>query len=134
MPKIADMLFLLSAKTATAGYNKPLQIADFLLLFATLDGLFMAALNYEKKIIPLILAIGHGLFVVAGLTLFVIAMMSANLGIYITVSFILLMVATLGGPVLIRYRIRKQPLPRAFVLVHGLIVILAFAIQTPYWR
>ena len=134
MLKIADMLFLLAAQTATAGYNKPLQIADFLLLFAALEGLIMAVLNYEKKIIPFILAIGHGILVVAGLTLFVIALMSANLGIYITVSFILLLVATLGGLVLIPYRIRKQPLPRALVLVHGLIVVLAFAIQTPYWR
>ncbi len=133
MLRLTDLSLLITAGVPNNGFSLWLQKADFVLLFTAIVGVILAILNARKKNIPFILVLVHGLFSVIGMILFVIAIATASLGIFITVSCILFLVDALGGFVLYSHRLRKQPLPGAMVVVHGLIVVLGFAIQTPYW-
>ena len=105
-----------------------LKIAVLLFLLAAIGGLIMAVLNYRKKNIPLILALGHGLLAAAGLVIFIVALISASTGSLLTISLILFIVAALGGFVLFYFQLRNQLLPSTMVLIHGLVAVSAFVL------
>jgi hypothetical protein len=105
-----------------------LVIALALLAVAALFGVYMALRVFKGALPPWTAAVLHGLFAATGLVLLLYVAFIANApaAMPLLVAAVLLVVAALGGFVLLSFHMRKQPLPKALAGVHALAAVGGF--------
>jgi glucose uptake protein GlcU len=105
-----------------------LKIAAVLFAISAVGGLTLATLHFKNKNRPFGLAILHGLLGAGGIISLIMAAMSLGFAGLLAISLVIFVVAALGGFLLFSYHLRKQPLPSAMVIIHGLAAVSAFLI------
>lgn len=107
-----------------------MQAAAILFGLAALGGLTMAFLRWGGAPRPPDwLAMGHGLLAAAGLTLLIQAAVTLGLPVLAQASLGLFVIAALGGAFInLRYHARQLPLPKAWIIAHALLAVIAFVL------
>lgn len=105
-----------------------LNLALILFAIAALGGLALLILRIRDGNLPMSLALAHGAFAGAGLVLLILAIVNAGAGTMATLPLILFAAAAIGGFFLFSFQLRGQIIPVFFVLVHGVVAVLAFVI------
>ena len=101
----------------------------YLYAIAIVIGVTMLYIRFSGKPYPSLgLALLHGLFAVTGLIIMIIiAVNETNRTSHFTGPLILFCIAALGGIALFAgFHLRKRPLPKALVLAHGVLAVIAF--------
>jgi hypothetical protein len=101
-----------------------------LILFAiaAVAGLTMAIMHFRGVSPPkTVLAVVHGLFAASGLVALLLALIKTGFGGNPGLAFGLLVVAALGGFVLVSFHAQKKRLPSALVIGHALLAVAGFA-------
>ena len=105
-----------------------MTLAAILFAIAALGGVVMAIMRFSgKELPPMGLALLHGAVAAAGLVALIIAV-AGGASAKATLALILFIVAALGGFLLFSYHLRRKALPIPFVVVHGLVAVIAFVI------
>src|SRR4051812_34029220 len=105
---------------------KTMLVAAVALLAITgAGGLAIAAIRFSgRPFPPSWLAMTHGLFASAGLTLLIFAAFTFGLPGWSGLGLVVLLVAAAGGLVLnLAYHWRERPLPISIVVVHALVAV-----------
>jgi glucose uptake protein GlcU len=106
-----------------------MTIAAILFAIAALGGVVMALIRFSgRPYPPAALAVIHGLFAAAGLIALLMVAFAPGITASIKISLVLFLVAALGGFVLIFFHAQRKPLPIPFVVIHGLVAVVAFVI------
>jgi FtsH-binding integral membrane protein len=108
-------------------------ISGILLGLAALGGVFLLTMRLRERPFPLWLVLGHGLLAATGLATllsFVVDLVSiagteALLGLR-PIGLGVLLVAALGGFVLLSFDVRRQPIPLRLMLLHGLVALSGY--------
>jgi glucose uptake protein GlcU len=96
---------------------------------AALIGLYMATQHFKGRTPPPVwAAVLHGLLAVSGAVVLLLGVMSTGFGTVHSWALVLFVVAALGGLYLVSFHIRRQPLPGAVVVIHGMVAAVAFLI------
>jgi hypothetical protein len=95
---------------------------------AAMGGLFLAVRRFNKRDLPLPVALAHGALAATALVLLIIPIAGGSAASTAKVALGIFVVAALGGFVLFSFQLRKQELPLALVVVHGLAAVVAFVI------
>jgi hypothetical protein len=102
--------------------------AIVLFALAAMGGLLLASLRIRNKPLPMGLALAHGAAAAIGLVLLGLAAFGGVAPSQARIAFGLFVVAALGGFTLFSFHVRKQQLPLAVVVLHGLLAVVAFVI------
>ncbi|MCL1635883.1 hypothetical protein M2650_14735 [Luteimonas sp. SX5] len=107
-----------------------MQAAAILFGLAAVGGVIMALIRWSGAPRPPDwLAMGHGLLAAAGLTLLIHAAVTIGLPVLAQASLGLFVLAALGGAfVNLRYHARQLPLPKAWIVIHASLAVIAFAL------
>jgi len=108
--------------------NGPL-IAVVLFGLAALGGLFLAALRFKEKDLPLPVALVHGAVAASGLVTLLVSVLRSGdptKGL-LPIALGLFVVAALGGFVLFSFHLRKKLLPIPLMLIHALVAVAGYA-------
>jgi hypothetical protein len=105
-----------------------LMYAVALFALAALLGAYMVLRVFRGVMPPWPAAIFHGLFAATGLLLllYVTFLAGTPQPQSIVIAAVLLVIAALGGFVLLSYHLRKQALPKALASVHALLAVAGF--------
>lgn len=99
-----------------------------LFAIAAVIGVTMAVRHFGGKETPLSVGLLHGAFAATGLVLLILAVMRAPEAGLGGVSLGLLVVAALGGFVLLARQLRKQAWPNGLILLHGGLAAAGFVV------
>jgi len=106
-----------------------LNLAVVLIAFGALIGLTMAVQHFKGRTPPSpALAVLHGLLVVSGFLVLLVAVMKLGFGGAYAVAVVLFAIVALGGIYLVSHHLRQRPLPNGVILVHGIGAVVAFLI------
>ncbi len=106
-----------------------MTIALVLFAIAAVGGLILAVIRFRgQPYPPLGLAVVHGLFAAAGLVALIAGVAQGHAPSRATIALILFIVAALGGFVLFFTHLRKTALPKALIVIHALVAVVAFII------
>lgn len=106
-----------------------LTIALLLFAVAALAGAAMAVMHFRGRTPPRpALAALHGVFAAAGLVLLLLAVWSLGIGSMAGVALGLLLLAALGGFVLLASHLRSRALPSVLVVGHALVAVAGFLV------
>lgn len=99
-----------------------------LFAIAALFGVYMVLRVFRGAMPPWPAAILHGLFAATGLVLllYVLFLSGTPQPQTVVIAAVLLIMAALGGFVLLSYQLRKQLLPKALAGVHALLAVAGF--------
>jgi hypothetical protein len=99
-----------------------------LFAIAALLGVYMVLRVFKGVIPPWPAAVFHGLFAATGLALLLYVAFLAAIPApqTIVIAAVLLVIAALGGFVLLSYHLRKQVPPKALAAVHALLAVTGF--------
>lgn len=102
-----------------------LVYAIVLFVLAALVGLYMASRVFGGQLPPGAAAVFHGLFAASGLLLLLYeAFLSGTSHPQpVTIAAILLVIAALGGFLMVSYHMRKQVPPKAIAGIHALVAV-----------
>lgn len=105
-----------------------LVYAIALLALAAVFGIYMILRVFGGALPPWGAAIAHGLFAATGLVilLYVAFLAGTPQPQAVVIAAILLVVAALGGFLLISFHLRKQVPPKALAGLHGLLAVAGF--------
>jgi hypothetical protein len=105
-----------------------LLYAIVLFALAAVIGVYMITRVFAGVTPPWAAAIFHGLFATSGLLLLLYAAFASGTqpALAVTVAAGLLVVAALGGFVMLTYHARKQPPPKALASIHALAAVAGF--------
>ena len=104
-------------------------IAAILFAIAALGGVIMALIRFSgRDYPPVALAVIHGLFAAAGLVTLIVAAIAPGVALSIRIALLLFLGAAVGGFSLVYYHAKGRPLPIPYVVVHGLVAVIAFVI------
>ena len=104
-----------------------IQTSLILFAVAAVAGLTMAIMHFRGVSPPkTALAVLHGLFAASGLVVLLMALIKTGFGGTMGIALGLLVVAALGGFVLLSYHAKKQRLPSGLVVGHALIAVAGF--------
>lgn len=105
-----------------------LQVSTLLFLIAALGGLVMAGIRFAgKRNPPAWLAMVHGLLAAAGLTLLAYAALAVGVPGMAQLALLLLLLAASAGALLsLRYKWHHLLLPAWLVLTHATAAVLGF--------
>jgi len=104
-----------------------IQLSLILFAIAAVAGLAMAVMHFRGFSPPKpVLATLHGLFAASGLVVLLLALLKTGFGGKFGLALGLLVVAALGGFVLLSYHAKKQRLPSALVAGHALLAVAGF--------
>jgi len=96
---------------------------------AALGGVVMALIRFSgRDYPPVFLAVVHGLFAAAGIVTLLVAALAPGVAMSIRIALIVFIGAAIGGFTLVYYHANKRPLPISYVVVHGLVAVIAFVI------
>lgn len=95
---------------------------------AALLGVYMALRVFKNVMPPWPAAVFHGLFAATGLVLLLYAAFFTAVPApqTVVIAAVLLVIAALGGFVLVSYHLRKQVPPKALAGVHALLAVAGF--------
>lgn len=106
-----------------------MTVAAVLFALAALGGVVMALMRFSgRDYPPAALAVVHGLAAAAGLVALIVAVFGAGVAMMAKVALVLFLGAAIGGFVLLSYHMKRQPLPISYVVVHGLVAVVAFVL------
>ena len=105
-----------------------LMLSVIVLGLAALGGIALVALRLRGGNPPLGFASVHGVAAAVGLILLAIEASEAGFEGRIAVALLVLVLAALGGFVLLSFHLRGKLLPLALVLGHGLIALSGYAV------
>jgi hypothetical protein len=104
-----------------------IQLSVILFAVAAVAGLAMAIMHFRGISPPRpVLAALHGLFAASGLVLLLLALVKTGFGGKAGIALGLLVVAALGGFVLLSFHAKNQRLPSALVVGHALLAVAGF--------
>lgn len=104
-----------------------LNIALGLFVLAALFGLYMASRIFRNALPPWPAAILHGLLAASGLLVLLYSVFTGASNTVLMVAAGLLVIAALGGFVLVSFHVRKAPPPKALVVIHALAAVIGVA-------
>lgn len=106
-----------------------LQLAVAIFAVGAVGGLVLASYVLRGRLAPWALSLLHAALGAAGLVLTLLVVLGAGTVPSSTpLALILLLVAALGGFFLASYHLRKQPGPRAVVLIHAGVAVIGFVL------
>lgn len=94
-----------------------------LFVVAALFGLYMLARVLKGQLPPWFAAILHGLFAATGLVLVLYAVITGSQPTAVVVAAALLVLAALGGFILVSFHLRSVAPPKALAVVHALAAV-----------
>jgi ABC-type maltose transport system permease subunit len=101
-----------------------MNVAIVLFALAALGGIVMAVMRFRgRELMPLGLAILHGLLAAAGLVALIWAVTE---GLGAKASLALFIVAALGGFVLFSFQLRRKAIPIGVMVVHAVVAVAGF--------
>jgi len=103
-----------------------LVYAVFAFAAAAVLGLVLAASVLRGLFAPWALSLVHAALGATGLVLVILGVMGGNVGKYATWALVLLLIAALGGFFLASFHARKQPGPKAVVVIHASVAVIGF--------
>lgn len=104
-----------------------IQLSLILFALAAVAGLAMAVMHFRGFSPPKpVLATLHGLFAASGLIVLLMALVKTGFGGKAGIAFGVLVVAALGGFVLLSYHAKRQKLPSGLVVGHALLAVGGF--------
>ncbi|HEX6638881.1 MAG TPA: hypothetical protein VF033_14575 [Steroidobacteraceae bacterium] len=104
-----------------------IQLSLILFAVAAVGGLTMAIMHFRGISPPkTVLAVLHGLFAASGLVVLLLALIKTGFGGKAGIALGVLVVAALGGFVLLSYHAKNQKLPSGLVVGHALIAVAGF--------
>lgn len=104
-----------------------IQLSLILFAVAAVAGLTMAIMHFRGVSPPkTVLAVLHGLFAASGLVVLLLALIKTGFGGSAGIALGLLVVAALGGFVLVSFHARNQRLPSLLVVGHALLAVAGF--------
>jgi hypothetical protein len=104
-----------------------IQLSLILFAVAAVAGLTMAIIHFRGVSPPrTVLAVLHGLFAASGLVVLLLALIETGFGGRAGIALGLLVVAALGGFVLLSFHAKNQRLPSALVVGHALLAVAGF--------
>src|ERR1041384_4944590 len=96
---------------------------------AAVGGMVMAMIRFSgRDYPPAFLAVIHGVFAAAGIVTLLVAALAPGVALIIRIALILFIGAAIGGFSLVYYHAKSRPLPISYVVVHGLVAVIAFVI------
>jgi glucose uptake protein GlcU len=105
------------------------NLAVVLIAFGAVIGLTMAIQHFKGRTPPSpALAALHGVLVVSGVIVLLLAVREAGFGGAVTWSLVIFGIVALGGLYLLGHHQRRRPLPNGVVIIHGLGAVIAFLI------
>ena len=103
--------------------------AAILFAVAALGGVVLALMRFGgREIPPMALALVHGLFAAAGLVTLIVAVVGAGFTTWTAAAVVGFVIAAIGGFVLFSYHLRRQALPKSYVVGHGAVAVVSFVI------
>lgn len=107
-----------------------LQISTYLFALTALGGIVMGWIRFSAdKNPPSWLAMAHGFLAAAGVTLLAYAVLVLGAPGTALISLLLFLAGSVGGVVLnLAYHLNDKPLPKAIVVAHALIAVIAFVL------
>lgn len=104
--------------------------ATALIIFAiaALGGLYLAAHVLRDKFAPWAVSVIHALLGATGLVLLIALTVTGGGSPIITTSLVLFLIAALGGFFLASFHLRKKLPPKAVVMLHAGLAVVAFLI------
>ncbi len=103
------------------------NIALGLFVVAAVFGLYMASRIFRGALPPWGAAIAHGVLAASGLLVLLYALYTGVSNATLMAAAGLLVVAALGGFVLVSFHLRKAAPPKALVVVHALAAVFGVA-------
>ena len=100
-----------------------LNIAIALFLIAAVGGLVMALRIFKGQLPPIFLAVLHGALAATALVLVLLLVMAGGVRPLLMYGAGILVVAALGGFLLLTFHVRKVPHPKAVVVIHALVAV-----------
>ncbi len=105
------------------------RISLVLFAIAALAGLTMAILHFRGQSPPkAVLAVLHGLFAASGLVVLLLALLKTGFSGKAGIAFGVLVVAALGGFVLLSSHVKQRALPSGLVVGHALLAVAGFVV------
>lgn len=101
-----------------------INIAIGVFLSAALFGLYMASRIFRGTLPPIAAVALHGLLAASGLLILLYAIFTGAQSTVLLVAAGLLVVAALGGFVMLSFHLRKQAPPKALVVIHALAAVI----------
>ncbi len=95
---------------------------------AAVGGITMAIMKFSEKIIPIPLAVGHGIIGMCGLISLIINIQGSTGNTLLFVSLIMFIAVAAGGIAIFSLHLRKKPLPDALIGLHGIGAIISFVV------
>jgi glucose uptake protein GlcU len=103
--------------------------AAILFAIAALGGMIMAMIRFSgRDYPPAFLAVVHGVFAAAGIVTLLVAALAPGVALTIRIALILFIGAAIGGFSLVYFHAKSRPLPISYVVIHGLVAVVAFII------
>lgn len=104
------------------------MLVTALIIFAitAIGGLILAAHVLRDKFAPWALSALHALLGATGLIVLIVMMLKGGASTTVITSFVLFLVAALGGFFLASFHLRKKLPPKAVVIVHASVAVVAF--------
>jgi hypothetical protein len=103
--------------------------AILLFTVAAVAGLSIAIMHLRDRKPPRpLMAALHGVFAASGLVILLMAVARSGTGGRPLTALGLLVLAALGGFVLLSFHVRGRPLPAALIAGHGLLAVLAYGL------
>lgn len=96
-----------------------LNYALFAFGIAAIGGLLLAVSVLRNKLAPWALSLVHALLGAAGLALLAVVLFRGSASQQLLISFVLLLVAALGGFYLASFHLREKVPPKKFVIIHA---------------
>jgi hypothetical protein len=102
-------------------------VALILFALAATGGVIMAVMRFSgRSTPPLGLAVVHGLAAASGLVVLIAGIAMGTTSTATTVGLVLMVIAALGGFVLLSNHLRKKDLPIPIMVIHGLVAVAGF--------
>lgn len=95
---------------------------------AALGGLYLAAHVLRDKFAPWAISVIHALLGATGLVVLIAMTLTGEGSSVVTTSLIVFLVAALGGFFLASFHLRKKLPPKAVVILHAGLAVVAFVI------
>ena len=97
-----------------------------LFALAALGGLVLAFRHFKRAPLPSLVAVAHGVLAATGLVFLILYFLRTDGGWTFGLPLLLLVVAALGGFLLVAFHLRGQRPPSAAVVVHAVVAVIGF--------
>lgn len=103
-----------------------LNYALIVFAIAAVGGVILASHVLRDKFAPWVVSLLHALLGATGLVLLIALLLEGDAPQVVTIAFVLLLLAALGGFLLVSFHARKKLPPKAIVLVHAGVAVAGF--------